>query len=167
MSDDLLDFPIKEVDLDSIHRKRCFVGWHAKANIMLGTQHLVDGALQMEWSRSLRPVDRLLEKSGFEFGVQIAIEAGPLAATLLATQQYSLNPYMVQFIRSDQYREALLSEEGNTCLLIDDKSKQAWLVPLLSVLLHICHRFGQMQATRGAWSTFLTPRSPHQETKQS
>ena len=56
---------------------------------------------------------------------------------------------MVQFSPSDQYREALLSEEGNTCLLIDDKAKQAWLVPLLSVLLHMCHRFGQMQVSRG------------------
>lgn len=149
LSDDLLDFSVKDFDLDGIQDKRCFVGWHAEANIMLGTQRLVNGEPQMDWSRSLQPVKHVYEKSGFEVGAQVALEIGPLTSTLIASQQYTLSPYMVHFSPSDQYREALLSEEGNTCLLIDDKAKHAWLVPLLSVLLHMCHRFGQMQVSRG------------------
>lgn len=59
---------------------------------------------------------------------------------------------------ASSYTQAINLCFGKVALIIDSDSRQAWLIPFLSVALHLCHRYMQLlTGTRSADALFASP----------
>jgi len=122
----------------------CFLGWASHANIMLGTEELVEREAKMRSCRNLELGKAHWEKEQLQLGFQVSV--GVTVADLIGqtARTWKWTKDTIERTPSSEYQQALNEARRKTCLLIDSQSKQAWLVPLLSVLFHLCHRYYQI-----------------------
>lgn len=134
----------KSMNIDPLRRTKCFVGWFEHANIMLGTRQLLEHE-HHRLQRSSEPHEHLRSatREGFEVSGQIGFTTGPLnfAASFVNTWKFHSN--IQRFSPPDQYIQAVRLAYTKVALIMDSKSKQAWLVPMISLILHLCHRYLQ------------------------
>lgn len=127
---------------DEVDRMTCFVGWYDEAHIMLGTEELNEGHNGMRRSRGLRAKEKELRSDGEEVGMQIGT-VEPLSVVFKAAHQLKWVNLETRFDPSNDYHSALVDQKGKAGLMIDNGTKQAWLLPLLSVMLYLCHCYYQ------------------------
>lgn len=132
---------------ENIHGKTCFLGWASNANILLGTQKLVERKKPMTWTQGLKLRTRGIESDGFEVGGQLSIPITGISPVLKASKSYKFVRYTTRRHPLGDYRSALDCLQRKVSLLIDSESKQAWLVPMLSLVLHLCHVYFQASNT--------------------
>jgi hypothetical protein len=135
----------KSTDTDIFQKSRCYLGWCNNANILLGTAKLV--------TRRIRPSEgnrerfRTLHRDGFQSGPQISTPILPAGGNLMLTSRFYTNTE--HFSGSENYVQALRLGSKNVSLLIDSASKQGWLVPQLSLILHLCHYYFEQNKIDG------------------
>ncbi|VUC32673.1 unnamed protein product [Clonostachys rosea] len=124
-------------------KSRCFLGWSELANIALGTKTLCE---QNKLRASCNTLDQhqVLRPEGFEAGVQAAITLTPIFNTApKAAFSWVFHSTTQHFSASRIYTQALNLGRRKTALVLDSRTKQAWLVPFLSLALHLCQRYWQ------------------------
>jgi hypothetical protein len=131
-------------DIDLLRSSRCFLGWFARANILLGTRQLVESPQGMlKWSIGTTEHHQSVRREGFEAAGQLGFTAGPINTNVQLVSTWRFHSNVQHFHRHEQYSTALRLGRGNVAVVIDSESKQVWLVPMLSVVLHLCHRYFQ------------------------
>ncbi|KAK8099638.1 uncharacterized protein PG998_012879 [Apiospora kogelbergensis] len=129
---------LKMQDLTELQNTKVFLGWCREAEILLGTSQLTTN---LRWSKAEQR-RRTLHRTGYSLGVS----SGP-AAMVTSPAQLAANVAMtVTFVSniqaykpSKEYAEALSSDCEKTAMVIDYKAQRAFLVPKLSLALHLCH----------------------------
>jgi hypothetical protein len=130
----------KTQNLETLQRARCFVGLSKVAHIMLGTRQLLEQH-QFRHSRNTEDHRQTLHRGGLEIGAQLGFTIGPINAITQGVQHLNYHNNIQQFSPSGSFRESIKLSYDKVALVIDSESKQSWLVPLLSLLFHMCHRW--------------------------
>ncbi|KAH8748871.1 hypothetical protein F5883DRAFT_652987 [Diaporthe sp. PMI_573] len=131
-------------DVNILRTSKCFVGWYERANILLGTRQLVvDSHNRLDWSIDTKEHRQSVRMEGFEANGQLGFTAGPINTSLQLVSTWRFHSNVQHFCRHEQYSMALRLGCGNVAIIIDSESKQVWLVPMLSLILHLCHRYFQ------------------------
>lgn len=125
-------------DIGILRNSRCILGWFERANVLLGSRDLVEQT-QMSYSSGLREQARTVHRNGCEAGVQISITAGPINITPNILSSWTFHSNIQRFNPSQQYVQAVRLGRRKVAIVIDSDTKQAWLVPFLSLVLHLCH----------------------------
>ncbi|KAI3320861.1 hypothetical protein HD806DRAFT_220358 [Xylariaceae sp. AK1471] len=134
----------KTQDCEILHQSKCFLGWFDEANILLGTRSLLKRRdKKMTWSTALKELHKTPHRKGFETGGQLGISVGPINITSQAIGTWLFHSNVQQFRPPQQYVQALALARRKVALVLDSASKQAWLVPMLSLALHMCHIYVQ------------------------
>lgn len=134
----------KSQDVNMLRTSKCFVGWFARANILLGTRQLVENPRnKLKWSTETKEHRQSARREGFEASGQLGFTAGPINTGLQLISTWRFHSNVQHFRRHEQYSMALRLGRGNVSVVIDSESKQVWLVPMLSLVLHLCHRYFQ------------------------
>ncbi|KAK8022649.1 hypothetical protein PG993_013416 [Apiospora rasikravindrae] len=130
--------------LRSIQRdcSKYVLGWFEQANVMLGTSSL-DTANKRTWSNGTRSRHRTAHREGFEGGGQISFSLEPINIALQAINTWKFHSNVQSYQAPDQYIQAIRLSSRKVATVIDTRSKQAWLIPFLSLVLHLCHRYFQ------------------------
>lgn len=132
----------KTQDVNMLRKSKCFVGWFARANILLGTRQLVMDS-RLNWSIETKEHRQSLRMDGFGANGQLGFTVGPINTALQLVSTWHFHSNVQHFRRPEQYGIALRLVCGNVAAIIDTESKQVWLVPMLSLILHLCHRYFQ------------------------
>lgn len=122
---------------------KCFLGWSELANIALGTRAFCE---QNKFRASYNTLERrqVARVEGFEAGVQAGFTLGPiLNLAPKATRSWVFHSTVQHFGAPSSYMQAINLSRGKVALVLDSKTKQAWLVPFLSLALHLCQRYWQ------------------------
>lgn len=146
----LLEVGSLKLDVETLKTTTCFLGWVNNANIMLGTEELVERREKMQSCRTLDPGITHLERDQVQGAVQVSFTMPIMSLNLQGGGVWKVTDDITERTRSSEYRQALNQARRKTCLLIDSHSKQAWYVPLLSVLFHLCHRYHQINKPPGS-----------------
>lgn len=134
----------KSRDVNMLRSSKCFVGWFARANVLLGTRQLVANShYRLNWSIETKEHRQSARMEGFEANGQLGFTAGPINTALQLVSTWRFHSNVQHFYRHEQYSTALRLCRGNVAIVIDSESKQVWLVPMLSLVLHLCHRYFQ------------------------
>lgn len=134
----------KSRDVNMLRSSKCFVGWFARANVLLGTRQLVENSHnRLNWSIETKEHRQTARMEGFEANGQLGFTAGPINTALQLVSTWLFHTNVQQFDRHEKYGMALHLCRGNVAIVIDSESKQVWLVPMLSLVLHLCHRYFQ------------------------
>ncbi|KAE9367218.1 hypothetical protein N431DRAFT_429912 [Stipitochalara longipes BDJ] len=120
-------------------KTKCFIGWCGRANVMLGTQDLPN---TVAWS-GLPTRNRTLHKKGNTATAQVAGTGGPIQIALQGAQNYEYVTNRQHFKANSAYAGAITEISRQVALVYDSETKQAWLVPKISLLLHLCHTYFQ------------------------
>lgn len=132
----------KTQDVNMLRKSKCFVGWFARANILLGTRQLVMDS-RLKWSIETKEQRQSVRIDGFGANGQLGFTVGPINTALQLVSTWRFHSNVQHFRRHEQYSIALRLGCGNVAAIIDTESKQVWLVPMLSLVLHLCHRYFQ------------------------
>jgi hypothetical protein len=119
-------------NLDKFKIMRCFVGWCEVAHINLGTRLL---AANVGYSCG-RDKPKSLESDGYAFLGQFGASA-PLSAIMGLQKNYRYSRHRVRFTPTKNYLELLQDSSQQQVVLYDATQRRYWLVPKLSVLLHM------------------------------
>jgi hypothetical protein len=140
----------KTQDVNLFRKSKCFVGWFARANILLGTRLLViESQNKLNWSTETKEHPQSLRMEGFGANGQLGFTVGPINTALQLVKTWRFHSNVQHFRRHEQYGITLRLCCGNVAIIIDTESKQVWLVPMLSLVLHLCHRYFQEINCRG------------------
>jgi hypothetical protein len=136
----------KTTEVGLLRHARCFLGWSEAANILLGTRQLLE---HHQLRHSIGTGERLktAHREGFEAGAQIGFSIGPMNLGSKGTHSWSFRSNVQRFNPSNQYIQGIRLSSRKVALIIDSQSKQSWLVPLLSLIFHLCHRYIQEFST--------------------
>ena len=114
----------------------CFVGWCERAKIVLGTRELPN---TVGWS-GLPSRTQTLHKQGMTFVGQLSASGPiPIQASIQVGKQYAYVNNVQHFSASKSYAMAIQETSRQVALVYDALAAKAWLVPKLSLLLHLCH----------------------------
>ncbi|THW86471.1 hypothetical protein D6D18_07518, partial [Aureobasidium pullulans] len=125
--------------------RRCVVGIWPTANIMLGVQ---GAKLDFEDS-GLPHRASVLRPKGFEFTAGLSPSGGPIQGIIQGTRTYEHVNTRQKFSCANSYVTALDHLSLAVSLVYDRKAHTGWLVPQLSLLLHLCHAYYARMSTSG------------------
>ena len=125
---------LKQQDWKNFKTMRCFVGWCSFAHINLGTSILTD---KVGWSDS-KLQKRTLRWSGISLGCQAAT-ANPMQIGFTVQTNFSFIPNKVNFAPSNSFAKLLRDTSKEVAAAIDCLNGRSWLVPKLSLMLHMAH----------------------------
>ncbi|RWA07857.1 hypothetical protein EKO27_g7240 [Xylaria grammica] len=129
---------LKIHDPTEFHNMKCYVGWSERALVLLGTENRQE-KFDLSQSKSLK---RVIELGGIQVNAQTNFGAiSPLPLNVAVAGQYIFRSTTQQFEPSQEYLAALNQTLPQVALVLDTDSQQAWLVPGLSLHLHMCHRY--------------------------
>lgn len=128
---------LKVQDVAKFGGSTCYVGWYEKAEVLLGTTSLCQIP---EWSGANQHHRSLHAAS---LNVNAALGLGPAALSPLSAQlsfgtTFNFVSNIQAFDPSTEYNLAIQSDHGKTALVVDYAEKRAYLVPKLSLVLHLC-----------------------------
>ncbi|KXJ87884.1 hypothetical protein Micbo1qcDRAFT_215117 [Microdochium bolleyi] len=75
---------------------------------------------------------------------------GPINISPQAVKTWGFVSTVQRYTPTQQYRQTLRQSRTRTAHVIDSQTKQAWLVPMLSLLLHLCHVYTHRITNDGA-----------------
>lgn len=114
---------------------RCYVGWCEAAHIMLGNQH--GSAYDVRYSGGQQKKSSL-HFDGISTGFQF-FPAAPIHTGVTGQANFSLTTNRVNFSPSNVYSKMLRDAANDVAMVYDARSRQSWVVPKISVLLHMAH----------------------------
>ncbi|KAF2179740.1 hypothetical protein K469DRAFT_798170 [Zopfia rhizophila CBS 207.26] len=121
-------------DCTAFQSKRCFLGWCEVAHIKLGTQAL---PATVKYSpASEKP--KTLHLTGISTGFRAA-SAFPLQAGINGQATFSFLSYRLYFTPTSSYSKMLWDASKQVTLVCDVTAQRSWLVPKLSLLIHMAH----------------------------
>lgn len=124
-------------DLAFLQNQKCILGWWNEANIMLGTESL-QNHIQFGRKESVRKWTSHVK--GTNSTLQLGA-SGLIPINISATIELERISNIQRFNPTTLYLAALDRASLETALIYDTSSNQAWLVPKLSLLLHMCHSY--------------------------
>jgi hypothetical protein len=139
-------------DLQQFRNMRCFVGWCESAHIYLGTERL---SAAVKYSGA-KEKERTLHLSGISAGGQ-AVTAGPVQAGFVGQVNYSFTANRVRFTPSNNFAHMLGNTSKQLAIVYDRGERRSWLVPKLSLLLHMCHAWVSDQGFHQDPIPFVNP----------
>ncbi|KAK7985657.1 hypothetical protein PG988_003279 [Apiospora saccharicola] len=128
---------LKINDLAGIRHTKAFLGWCKDAEILLWTDQLNN---KLGWSDTLQK-SKTLRLTGMSAGVSGGLAAAVTSPLTLSTNVGATMTFVnttQHFKAPKKYAEALLGESRKSALIIDHSAKRAFLVPKLSLALHLC-----------------------------
>lgn len=125
---------VKETDWKAFKDLKCFIGWCRSAHINLGTSILTD---QVRWSNE-ESQKRTLRWSGISVGAQ-AVTSSPLQLGLVGQMTFTFVHNKIMFAPSTVFAKMLKDTSKEVAIVVDCSDRRAWLVPKLSLLLHMSH----------------------------
>lgn len=113
---------------------RCFLGWTAFAQVLLGSKEL-----SFDIKRSCtKQIQKSVQLKEFSIGLQALYSAvGQVGLTTEAT--FGFTSHRLMYSPSADYEAMLFRAAKQIALIIDVEAKRSWLVPKLSLLLHLAH----------------------------
>jgi hypothetical protein len=124
-------------DWQQFKTMRCYLGWCTNAQINLGTERLSPSTISYtgapENEKSLQPI-------GFTALFQ-AGASNPLTMMGGLEKNFRYESHIVRFTPFNNYTHLLRDAAKETAMLYDSGSKRCWLVPKLSLLLHMCQAY--------------------------
>ena len=142
----------------------CFLGWCDNAHVLLGTREL-QGELKSLLGSGLKERSETLHPTGYKLLVSGGVSGGPMAPGSLSLSggaDFAYKGNIQQFDHSMNFDTAIRESRTHVALVYDKHSEQSWLVPKLSLVLHLCHVYiRQHYSTQTAWDTipFAEPHS--------
>ncbi|KAI3319500.1 hypothetical protein HD806DRAFT_525486 [Xylariaceae sp. AK1471] len=127
---------LKTEDFQQFPGFRCFLGWCQFAQINLGTRAL---PADVKYSRG-REKDKSLQLNGFSVLSQLGASA-PLTAILGVQANFEYASHRRQFTPAGSYYKLLRDTALELAIIYDSSKKQCWLVPKLSLLMHMCQAY--------------------------
>jgi hypothetical protein len=129
-------------------KMRCFLGWCADARVNLGTERLTisiksSGADNKKRTTSLE---------GFTTTMQAGLSS-PLQAIFGLQANFRVDSHRLRFPPPKNYTQLLEETAREVALIYDSSERRGWLVPKLSLLLHM----SQAYATRCGWPKGRVP----------
>lgn len=127
---------LKVQDTSVFENTTCYIGWYEEAVVLLGTESV---SQIPSWSgartrhRSLHPAGMALQG-----GLSTAAAPSPVNAQMSVSKTYNYVNNVQKYKPSKEYNGAIRSERGKTALVVDLQEKRAYLVPKLSLVLHLC-----------------------------
>lgn len=123
-------------DATQFEKKRCFLGWCTNAQVNLGTETLPisiksSGGDDKETSMKLDGYATMLQAGG----------SAPLAATLGVQSNYKCFSHRLRFAPATNYTQLLEDTAREVTLVYVSDERRAWLVPKLSLLLHMSQAY--------------------------
>ncbi|KAH8648708.1 hypothetical protein BX600DRAFT_475659 [Xylariales sp. PMI_506] len=123
-------------DIETLRKSKCFLGWGDLANILLGTRHI---EYTVGWSGA-KKCEKVLERDGYAGQFELGFGEGlPISAKVALEKQWRYRNVIVRYEPHSQYSKAIQELSQHVALVFDRTDQRAWLVPLLSLLLHLCH----------------------------
>jgi hypothetical protein len=113
---------------------RCFVGWCDSALIKLGTASLPPTVTYS----GARTKEKSLQLSGVSTGFQF-VSAGPIQAGVNGQANFTFLSHRLHFRPASEYTKMLYDTAKDVVLISDVHHRRSWLVPKLSLMLHMAH----------------------------
>ncbi|KAF2246401.1 hypothetical protein BU26DRAFT_44873 [Trematosphaeria pertusa] len=120
---------------------RCFLGWCEAAQINLGTRRL-PAAVKYSGGRSH---GESLQLDGYSILAQVGASA-PLSAVLGLQTNFKYASHRRQFTPLGNYCKLLQDTSRELAIVYDTAQRRSWLVPKLSLLLHMSHAYTRARA---------------------
>ncbi|KXX75267.1 hypothetical protein MMYC01_208647, partial [Madurella mycetomatis] len=134
-----------EGSIADFRTKDCYLGWCKSARVFLGTKRLFPSQTIFtdapEKSRSLK-----LE--GVSAGI-LAASTAPLQAGGSIQANFRFHTNRLSFTASTVFSQMLRNTSMEMALLYDVATKRSWIVPKLSLLLHMCHVWRAVYGDKG------------------
>ncbi|KAL6410927.1 hypothetical protein AUP68_07359 [Ilyonectria robusta] len=141
----------------TLSTSRCILGWHERAHVLLGTRRLVASHIHtLTWS-GLPERKKSVHPTGRHVGAQFSTVMTPIKLTTQVTHEYQYAINVARFKAATQYNQAIFEARKKVGLVIDTDTQQAWLVPLLSLLLHACHKYFHYYGVEGSKEPYNIP----------
>jgi len=115
---------------------RCFLGWCEAAQINLGTNQL-PATVKYSSGRNHR---KSLQLEGYSMLAQVGASA-PLTAVLGLQTNFKYASHRCQFTPLGNYCKLLQDTSRELAIVYDAARRRSWLVPKLSLLLHMSHAY--------------------------
>jgi hypothetical protein len=115
---------------------RCFLGWCEAAQINLGTKQL---PATVKYSGS-RNHGESLQLDGYSILAQVGASA-PLSVVLGLQTNFKYTSHRRQFTPLGNYCKLLQDTSRELAIIYDAAQRRSWLVPKLSLLLHMSHAY--------------------------
>jgi hypothetical protein len=126
-----------EKDWQQFQTKQCYLGWCDNARINLGTRRISSSTFSYtgapEKERSLQPV-------GYTALGQVGV-SNPMSLMFGLEKNFRYDSHRVRFTPIDNYGLLLHDAARAPTMLYDLGSKRCWLVPKLSLILHMCQAY--------------------------
>lgn len=127
----------KTTEYDFLRRKKCILGWWNEANILLGTKELRSNVRFSKPSATKSQSLHLNEVSalgqiGASTVVPLSIQGGAIFKFVNNVQHFG---------RENMYTMALMKMANDIALVYDAEADRGWLVPKLSLILHMSHTY--------------------------
>ncbi|KAF1935334.1 hypothetical protein EJ02DRAFT_361733 [Clathrospora elynae] len=113
---------------------RCFVGWCDSAHIKLGTSGF---PITVAYSEA-RIKEKTLQLNGVSAGFQL-VSASPIQAGVNGQANFSFHSHHLRFQPTSDYTKMLYDTAKDVVLISDVYNRRSWLVPKLSLMLHMAH----------------------------
>ncbi|KAK0616786.1 hypothetical protein B0T14DRAFT_497945 [Immersiella caudata] len=121
-----------------LRSRRCFLGWRTEARINLGTRNLDP---KVGYShRDLRTSRRASIRGGQEAMLQMGTSHG-VSALVRVQETYRFTGHQRRFTLSGDYSKLLRDTAAEIVAVYDAQERRCWLVPKLSLLLHMSHTY--------------------------
>ncbi|KAJ4344875.1 uncharacterized protein N0V89_012619 [Didymosphaeria variabile] len=133
---------LKINDYARIKNMRCFLGWCDLAHIQLGSRSLPMSVMYSDAKKK----GKTLQRSGISTGFQFT-SASPVQAGINGQMSYSFVSHRLRFQPSSDYIKMLFDTSKDVALVSDVQARRSWLVPKLSLMLHMAH----------AWVNIMSP----------
>jgi hypothetical protein len=117
-------------DLESLKKARCMLGYYRRAVINLGTED--SGYDQISFSTAGK-AKRRFSLAGLGVNIGIPKFGGPSVSA-----NYTLNKTLMKGISSRDFDQVVRRAKNLSFVVYDTKTSRGWLVPAISVILHLC-----------------------------
>ena len=127
----------RSMKTDWLRSRRCFLGWCAEAQINLGTRCL---DARVGYSPRSRNASRSSVIEGYENMFQIGTSQG-ISALVGVHRNYRFTSHQRRFTPFGDYCKLLKDTAAEVATVYDTQERRFWLVPKLSLLLHMSHAY--------------------------
>ena len=144
---------LKVRDVRELSKSRCFLGWCETANVLLGTSALPN---TMKWT-GLPQRSRTLHTQGYGATGQVGANPGPIQIVGQVSGNWHFVSNRQRFDPAGTYAKAIQIASKQVALVYDASSKRGWLVPQLSLMLHLCHTYYRYFAKQASGHEYPVP----------
>jgi hypothetical protein len=139
-------------DATQFEKKRCFLGWCTNAQVNLGTKNL---PISIKSSRG-GDKETSIKLDGYAAVMQAGASA-PLAANLSLQSSYKCFSHRLRFTPASNYTQLLQDTAREVTLVYDSDERRGWLVPKLSLLLHMTQAYAAYRDYPSGQVPFVEP----------